>query len=371
MEGVTQKIKVCFLTTSLSTGGIEIYLLRFLRYLKRDEYDITVLVRSCNKGELEEDYHSLGLNVIRQPLGYFNPVSIIQYFRIFQKERYDVICDFNGNFAGLPLWLGQKAGIQKRLVFYRQGRNHFKASIAKNAYNQMMNKLVFHYATHILSNSHEGLKYFFPYRDSCDFRFRIIRNGVNLNEYLLKESKHHLRKKLGLPVDAFVIGHVGRFDPAKNHKTVLKVFKRIKRTIPDAHLVLCGRGSSELEADLKNLEVQANYTLWEYRQDVPQVLKSLDCFLFPSLTEGQPNALIEAMVAGVPFVSSNISAIRECVPVQSSSCLFDARDVEQIASKVLEIALKRPDTSSVQRFAIENFDARKNFEKFEKLLMYG
>lgn len=341
------------------------YLLRFLRFLK-DTSEITVLIRSSEKGELYQEYVETGVHLKFLPLGYLNPFKVWQHYQFYKQQKFDVICDFNANFAGIPLFLGSLLSVPKRIAFYRQGSNHFKPGIIRNRVNKMMNSLVNRNATKILSNSQAALECFFPYRNLSDHRFEVIYNGVNAQDYKLAESKESIRTQLNIPLDAFVIGHVGRYDKTKNHATILKVFQQLLNEGLNCYLVLCGRDTEKLNPEINELGIEEKTLVLGYRKDIPKILKSLDCFLFPSITEGQPNALIEAMMSGIPIVASNIPAIRECVPSELEEFLCNAFNVECLRSKISglsnhPILYKAPDDEYLQMFnSNSNLESLKN-----------
>jgi len=357
--------KTCFLIPSVASGGIEMYLLRFLNYLE-DTSRITVLVRSNSKGELYEEYKATGVTLKFLPLGYLSPLKILQHSQYYKEQKFDVICDFNANFAGIPMLLAKRLDVPKRIAFYRQGSNHFAPSFVKNRVNTYMNRLVYKNATHILSNSQAALDFFFPYKTADDTRFDVIYNGVNIEDYNISESKESIRNDLGIPQQAFVIGHVGRLDKAKNHETILKVFQQIHDEEFLSHLVLCGRDTEKLLPRIQELGITDKTSIMGYRKDIPRVLKSLDCFFFPSITEGQPNALIEAMVSGVPIVASNIPAIQECVPKSYAAKLQDPLDLVGLKAEIMNIILRKPENISSEE--MQRFDDKANFEVFKKIL---
>jgi glycosyltransferase involved in cell wall biosynthesis len=357
--------KICFLIPSVASGGIEMYLLRYLNFID-DTKNITVLVRSNQKGELYEEYKATGVELKFLPLGYLSLSKIRQHYKYYKKQKFDVICDFNANFAGIPLLLAKRLKVTKRIAFYRQGSDHFKSSFIKNRVNKYMKRLVFKNATHILSNSHAALEFFFPERSSADMCFKVIYNGVNIAEYTIKESKASIRAELGIPKNAFVIGHAGRLDKAKNHETILKVFQHLQQEEFKSFLVLCGRDTEKLVPKVEALGIQENTLVLGYRKDVPRVLKSLDCFLFPSLTEGQPNALIEALVSGIPIVASNIPSIRECVPGTFVKNLKNPFDIEGLKNAVINVCQEASNDALAE---IKNkFDDKINFEIFKAIL---
>lgn len=361
-------MKICFLIPSVASGGIEIYLLRFLRFLK-DASEITVIVRNSDKGELYHEYLETGVHLKFLPLGYVNPLKIWRHYHYYKQQKFDVICDFNANFAGIPMFLGSILNIPKRISFYRQGTNHFQPGLIRNWVNRLMKWLVYRNATNILSNSQAALEFFFHDRSINDHRFEVLYNGFNFQDFEIVESKSEIRRELNIPVDSFVIGHVGRYDKAKNHEAILKVFQEIIREGLNCTLVLCGRDTEKLIPALKELGLEDKAIILGYRNDVPFVLKGLDCFLFPSITEGQPNALIEAMISGIPIVSSNIPSIKECVPKQVEKFLSTPSDTESHVRAILNIV------NNVEDFKIpvehlRMFESEVNFGLFKRIL-YG
>lgn len=362
------QLRFCLIIPSLSSGGIEMYVLRFLIFLESTQ-QITIVVRSNQQGELYEEYKKTKVNIVFMPLGYVSPKKAFQYYRFFKKKRFDVVCDFNANFAGSSLFLAMLARVEKRIAFYRQGSNHFKPSLPKNLINKGHNKLVYKYATHILANSNAALEFFFPYIGENDFRFKVVYNGVDVKKYRLTETKKDIRKDLGIPQTGFVIGHVGRFDDTKNHTTILQVAKQLIEKNRSYFLVLCGRDTEKLQKEVHRLAIDNNVLILGYRNDVPRILKSLDCFYFPSLTEGQPNALIEAMLSDLPFVASNIPSIKECVPEEAKDYLVAPKKIIEAVNLIEDIKGKTVKPSYFE-YASKKFDHKKQFLEFENILYY-
>lgn len=359
-------LKTCFIIPSVSSGGIEMYLLRYLNFID-DTSQITVLVRSNNKGEFYNDYKKTGVQLKFLPLGYLHVSKIWQHYNYYKDQNFEVICDFNSNFAGIPMVLAKRLKTPKRIAFYRQGSNHFEPDFMKNRINTYMNRLVYKNATHILSNSQAALDFFFPYRNVSDSRLKVIYNGVKIEDYTLNESKEEIRADLGLPKDAFVIGHVGRLDKAKNHETILKVFQELQKEDLNSFLVLCGRDTEKLKPRLVELGINDKTSILGYRKDIPRVLKSFDCFFFPSLTEGQPNALIEAMVSGIPIVASDIPSIKECVPPEFWKQLRPPLDIKGLTMDLINVHQERTKDNALSEIR-NKFDNETNFEIFKKVL---
>jgi glycosyltransferase involved in cell wall biosynthesis len=362
-----QKPKVLFIIPSVSSGGIETFLMRFLK-TKGVYLNSTILVRTFDRGNLWTEYKALGVPLVFMPLGHLNLFRSWKYFRFFKRNNFDVVCDFNANFAGIPLWIAKLAGIKKRVAFYRQGSDHFKPNLLRNSYNKLVKYLVYRNANKILANSKVGIDYFFPNRKADDPRFKIINNGIEIDQYQKKINIAELRLSLGIPPNAFVIGHTGRFDKAKNHQTIIKVAEMLIKEDSDVYLVLIGPAPKDLDEAIRTPGISKNIRVLGYRADIPSLLQIFDVFYFPSITEGQPNALIEAMAAGIPVVASNIGPIWEILPDYTG--LVDPFDTQNAIQLIREIR-KNPDNSPhniVYKGILNKFDAKSRFNDFLKEL---
>ena len=197
-----------------------------------------------------------------------------------------------------------------------------------------------------------------------------IYNGMDMKK-LSQQGKKQLLQEFSLPSDAFIVGHTGRCNEAKNHDTILKVASELCHRHKDIHFVLVGKGVREkYEMIVQQMGLDGQIHLLGYRSDVLRILPLFDLYYFPSLTEGQPNALIEAMATGLPFVASDIASIKESVPVEMYSLLLSPCDAEK-AVKVIERIYKgevNRDKYRCKEWAQKCFNADDLFAKFRKEL---
>ena len=124
----------------------------------------------------------------------------------------------------------------------------------------------------------------------------VIRNGIDFSRFenpgVTKEEE---RSELGIPQDAFVVGHVGRFNPVKNHVYLAEVFREVACIKLNAFLLMVGAGDSgDIEKKLDEYGFSGRYMILSHRSDVNRILKAMDVFVFPSIYEGLPLSLIEA-----------------------------------------------------------------------------
>lgn len=134
-----------------------------------------------------------------------------------------------------------------------------------------------------------------------------INNGINFEKYINTEmSKTLIRETIGIPKDAFVIGHIGRFHSSKNHSFLIQVFREVRKKDPNAFLLLIGNGEGKekIETQIRTLKLSDHVKILSNRSDVPELLNSMDVFLFPSKFEGFGIVMIEAQLAGLKCVAS-------------------------------------------------------------------
>lgn len=148
----------------------------------------------------------------------------------------------------------------------------------------------------------------------------------------LKVDRAQKRRELGVPEDAFVMLSVGDLNANKNHSTAIKAFA--KADIPNSYYLICGEGElrNELGSLAEKLGVSQRIRLLGFRNDVREILKASDLFVFPSFREGLSVALLEAASAGITCVASNI---RGNVDLLKSEQLFDPADELELANSML------------------------------------
>jgi glycosyltransferase involved in cell wall biosynthesis len=366
--------KICFLIPGLDAGGSENYLLRFINFLPVKD-SITVLVRSEKTGDLWSEYENTGVNIGFQGVGFINLPKWFKLYRYFKKQQFDTVCDFNGNFAGIPMVLAHLAGVKNRIAFYRRSSNAFKPTWRNLKYNNLVNWLVFKYATKILSNSQHAIDFFFPYIQKKDKRFKVIPNGIDSAMFQSKETKEEARGFFHLPTDRFIVGHVGRYDPSKNHKTIFKVAQKIKQENQNINFLFAGKGtdSNDFLSQIRKFGIEDVCFCLGLQSNLALMYKTMDLFYFPSITEGQPNALIEALMSGLHVLTSDIPPIKEVLTEHAVSHLLNPLDYDSATISILDffenINLSENITSKEEaKEVVMKFNQKTNFTLFLNVL---
>lgn len=359
-----KKIALC--TIGLVTGGIENYLLRFIGF-SCNQYEATIICKGGKTGELEGEFKKLGVKIIPVKVGYLNFVALWRLFNLLKKNKYDVVCDFTGDFAAFVLFTSRLAGIPKRITFYRNSHYTFKMSFLKKMFLKIQKSVLNSNATLFLSNSKLAFNVFHPdWQNKKKSKYKIVKNGVPFIPALNKKNIQ-LRNEFNVPSDYKIIGHVSSFRKQKNHFTILKVAKQLIIDYPKVKFLLIGNGVKEgLSQILKEEGLENVFIMPGVRKDIPQLLNFMDAFIFPSTIEGQPNALIEALLYEVPIFASNISTINDSMPSEVQGNLFEPYDFEAFSTAISGFLKtgKIYDVKKVADWAKKEFNPQIRFKEF-------
>ena len=153
----------------------------------------------------------------------------------------------------------------------------------------------------------------------------------------VKVDKKLKRKEIGVPNDCFLLLSVGELNKNKNHEVVIKALAQINDS--NIHYIVCGQG--KLEKYLKDLSrklgVDRQVHLLGYRKDIIEICKASDLFVFPSLREGLGMAALEAMVCGLPIVTSNVHGIVDYSDDRVTGFACSPKNIKQLSTSIVNI----------------------------------
>lgn len=300
-----KKIKVLEVIGSMDMGGAETFLMNVLRNIDRKKFELIFLCYGNKKFDYEEELVSLGGEIVRisKPTGNIFK-NIKQIKAVIKNNNIDVVhCHtyFNSMYA---LIAAKQCKIKKRITHSHNTVSEKNPSIIKKIYFSLSKIVIDFYSTDFLACGKEaGEALFFKNK-----KFQVIDNGIILEKfYYNKNLREEKRKELKLPNDYQIIGHVGRFEEAKNHSFLIDLFDEYQKKNKKTLLLLIGDGSlrPSIEKKIKEKKLNNKVILLLKRSDVNELYNVMDLFLFPSLYEGLPVVLVEAQTNGLPIVASD------------------------------------------------------------------
>lgn len=168
-------------------------------------------------------------------------------------------------------------------------------------------------------------------------RLLLLPYGIRLAELGTALSRPEARQ--ALQVSGLVMGAVGRLEEQKGHVYLLEALAQVQQDIPEATLILVGDGRlrQDLERRARELGLSDRVRFLGTRRDLPLIYRALDLFVQPSLWEGLPLALLQAMGAGLPVLATRVSGVREVIEDGVNGRLVEPGDPQALARVLLEL----------------------------------
>lgn len=199
--------------------------------------------------------------------------------------------------------------------------------------------LVSHVTDYVVAVSEDGKQNLRRFERIAERKLRTVHNGVDADYLKPAPDAGRMRQQLGIPERAPLIGLGSRFEPQKGLTYFLQAMPHVLRACPDVHAIVAGYGSlaDELEAEARSLGISERVHFIGKVHTMSDVLACLDLFLLPSLWEGLPMAILEAMAVGVPIVATDVGGVtsaledgRNAIVVQPADPVALARGIEQL-----------------------------------------
>lgn len=155
---------------------------------------------------------------------------------------------------------------------------------------------------------------------------QVVSNGVDVSRF--GEDRLAARTALGLNAGDLVLGTIGRLEVEKDQRALLEAFQRLAAHRPDARLVIAGDGqlAGALKEQASQLGILDRTLFLGYRRDIARLLAAFDIFVLPSIREGLPVSLIEAMAASRPVVASDVGSVKDLITDDHCGFVVPPRD---------------------------------------------
>lgn len=303
--------RILCLLSNMNAGGAETFLMKLYRELDKNKYQMDFCINVPEKCFYEDEILSMGGRMFRIPARTTN-------YKRHNKELYSVISENKYKYvlavsasatSFIDLKIAKKAGAEICSIrsSNSKGPGGIKAKIVQNICKMVFSK----YADVKIAPSDLAAEFLFGKKSIEKNDVFFLHNALDLKKYSFQISEREkIRRQYNIADDAFVVGHVGRFYPQKNHAFLIDVFQQIHLMKSNSYLFLVGNG--QLMDDVKNkvaeIGLENNVIFLGERSDVPSIMCAIDVFVFPSFFEGMPNTVIEAQAIGVPcYISDAIT----------------------------------------------------------------
>lgn len=294
-------IRVLHVVTHMNRGGLETMLMNYYRNIDRSQLQFDFLVHREKRADYDDEIESLGGRIYRLPP--LNPFDLtyrrkLQQFFLKHPE-YKIVHSHIDCMSAIPLKAAKKAGIPVRIA---HSHNNNQDKDAKYILKLLYKHCISQYATKLMACSQAAGEWMFGDRE-----FVVLNNAIDAKDYQYNQKVREIqRNALGIALDNFVVGHVGRFSPQKNHEFLIDVFAELIKK-GEATLLLVGDGDLRdcIYKKACQLGIERRIIFTGVRNDVADLLQAMDVFVFPSYYEGLGIVVIEAQASGLPCLISD------------------------------------------------------------------
>ena len=318
-------IRVLQVFAALDSGGVSNFVMNLYREIDTEKIQFDFAMTAGEKSLYDDEVLSRGGRIF-----YFDITKDVttNLRRILREEG--------------PFQV-KKAKVPVRIAHAHNAHTGESRSVPRIAYERGMQVLIRANATHMLGCSEKACRYVFGDKIMKDPRAAVMPDGIDCERFAFNpQVRGQVRKEYGLE-GKFVVGHVGHFNPAKNHEKILSVFAEVCRRRNDAALLLVGDG--ELEQNVRNRVSELGLTdrvvFAGAHRDVERFYQAMDVFLFPSRYEGFGMAMIEAQASGLGCIASDVVAHETAVNIDVKFLKLQLSDTEWANALLMEASQDR------------------------------
>ncbi len=330
-------VRLAFCITDLDAGGAERALVQLVRRLDTSRWEPHVFCLA-GWGELASVLQAAGIPCTCLGARRSRDAAVVwrlaRALKAFGPRLLQTFL-FHANLAGRLA--GRLAGVETIVsgirVAERRRRGHLWL-------DRLTNGLV----DHNVCVSHGVAEYSIQVGRLQPQKITTIANGVDVERF--EHVRQADRSIFGIPADAGLVLSVGRLDPQKGWLFLLDALSQLVARGHNLYWLLVGEGrqADAIERRAAELNIAGRVKLVGRRSDVPELLKAADCFVLPSLWEGMPNVVLEAMAAGLPVVATRVEGSKELVIDGQTGFLATPRSAHDLACGIATL-LTHPETA--------------------------
>ena len=333
---MADRINLLQVVNGLAIGGAEKKLLELVKSLDRRRYNIIV----CSIGQggpLQKEFEALNLDVVvchkrnKFDLSLINKVArLIRECEIDVVQTTLLLADLVGAFAA------QWSGLRPPVISWEtvsHGENDILRTKSRHVWAY---KIAMKRVSKIVAVSREIQHSLIQRRGIAPEKIELIPYGVDLRKFTRRNGTFDKRGELKLASDHVVIGTVARAEPYKGVAFLQQAALQLVRQYPKLDFVFVGDGSlrKELEGEVRRLGLSQRIRFLGFRNDVHEIMNAFDIFVLPSLTEGLPNVILEAMASYKPVIATAVGGIPEAVVEGETGLLIPPGDPAAIVEAI-------------------------------------
>jgi sugar transferase (PEP-CTERM/EpsH1 system associated) len=364
-------LRVLHIVNRLDLGGTELGVLKVIRGLGCEHFTHAICTAKGHRLETEQNWGLTGSVYDASTSGSAAKHLVLRFARVMRTFRPHIVHSRN--------WGGIEAVFAARLarvpvVIHSEHGYELEMLEGEPLRRRLLRHAAYAAADAVFAVTRDLRSYHARVSWTKESRIRVLANGVDTGRFCkLGGEAERARIALGLPPNSTIVGSVGRLVPIKDHVSLLKAVETLVSKGSEVRVVLAGDGpeKASLESFVANSSVLGGrvHFLGD-TGDVPQVLRSLDIFVLPSISEGMSNTLLEAMSCGLPVVASRVGGNRELLEDSGVGLLFEPRNVSDLAeklSRLLDESVRQKLGTAARSHVLSNYSLEDMMQRYREL----
>ncbi|MBI5328275.1 MAG: glycosyltransferase family 4 protein [Deltaproteobacteria bacterium] len=277
-----------------------------------------------------------------------SPSAIFSLLKIIKQENVNIVCTHSGKDSMLGAIAGRLSKMKPKIVRTR----HLALPItSKITYSILPHKVV--------TVSEYVRKYLVEEKGISADKVVSIPTGVDLERFNPDIVKPVSREDLKIPSDAIIVGTIAMLRRKKGHHTLLDAIPLVLKEFPKTIFLFVGNGPQKenIEKKIIELGIGGNVKLVGLRKDVPEILKTIDLFVLPTLQEALGTSFLEAMAMRKPVIGTKVGGVPEVVNDGVSGMLVEPENPDALAHAIINIFKDRDRMNKIGdegRMQVEN-----------------
>jgi glycosyltransferase involved in cell wall biosynthesis len=370
-ESKLKKLSISYLVPSLNYGGSETLLLTFLKYLDKTKF-VPEVHSFYDNGKLVSEFRENGITVFEWNAPRRDPVTFLRMLRFMRRRKYDIlhthIFDWQGRvialFAGIPViittyHLVSDWDLTGNFVRYLK--------VKLDSLTSRLNDKIIVVGEDVKRSAIQKGK--IPAE-----KIVTVQNGIDVNAFCDSSDGEGIRSELGLN-DRRIIIAIGRLVEQKGHTWLIEAANILRKDYPDISVLIVGEGDLKdtLESQIRDNGLEGTVKLLGARRDIQKLLAISELYVMPSLFEGLPITLLEAMAAGKPIVATEVDGIRNVLRNGIEGLIIPPKESEGLAGAISDLLSDRHLAESLAQSSLkkvrEDFNIQDHVKRIEEIYL--
>ncbi len=361
--------KILYVSTSTTVGGAEKTLYTLATLINPSVCDVTGVVSLKPKGHYARQLEALSKRVYSLKIKDTAGLQDLQKLAlVIHETKPDIVHAIM--YQGIQLARAVKRLGYADFKLVTSPRVHYRT---RTPFSLFIDGLLKKADDLLISESEASRSYLVDKLSYDKKKTLVIRNGVDIAGWSIsKTDRKERREMIGVTNEDFLVGSVGRLDEQKGHIHLIDAIAALLPNHPQIKSVILGEGPlhAELQTRIDSLGIGPTMGLLGEQDEITAWLSAFDAFVLPSLWEGIPNALLEAMALGLPVIATDVDGIPEALVHGLSGLVIKPGDPKAIATALQDLiedkALSANLGNEAKKVVSENFTLAPMIERYEK-----